>query len=150
MRVDEFPMRPPDQPVAPLFLLDADRDWIEFEEIVTTERILLSSAAIKEYEFIAYAADGTKWNMRYESPGFSIWTRLSRFIHTRKIVVPVRWNRCGTYRIDELRAAFLQAVEHDDDVLTQFVKRDDLIARLNTGATFGEFVRIWHWLAMDS
>ena len=60
MRVDEFPMRPPDQPVAPLFLLDADRDWIEFEEIVTTERILLSSAAIKEYEFIAYAADGTK------------------------------------------------------------------------------------------
>jgi hypothetical protein len=144
MRVDESQMRPPDQPIAPLFLCGADRDWIELKEIVATERILLRSATVKKYEFLAYAADETKWNMRYESPGLSIWTRLSQFTQTPKITVPLQWNRCGTYRIDELRAAFLQAVEHDDDVLTQFVERDDLITRLNAGATFGEFVRIWH------
>jgi hypothetical protein len=139
-----------DLPVAPLFLCDAKGDWIELETLVATKRILMRLDSGKEYNFTAYAANGTKWIMRYESPGFSIWSRLSQFRRTPKVVVPVRWDRRGTYNVDELRAVFLKAVEHDDDVLTQFVERDDLISRLKAASSFKDFVGVWEWLGMDS
>lgn len=94
-----------DLPAAPLFLCDAEGDWIELETLVARKRTLLRRYLGQEYSFTAYAANGTKWVMRYESPGFSIWTRLSQFMRTAKVVVPVRWDRGGIYTIDELRAA---------------------------------------------
>lgn len=113
--------QPIDLPVAPLFLCDADSDWIEFKSLIATEHTILRPASGKRYQFIAYAADESKWDMQYESPGSRGWTRLTQFFHRPKIVVPVRWDRRGKYDVDELRATFLKAVEHDDDVLTQFV-----------------------------
>jgi len=136
-------------PVAPLFLCDAEGDWIELESLVATERTLLRNDPRKKYEFIAYAAEETKWVMRYESPGFSVWTRLLAVVRTPKIVVPVLWDRRGKYQVSELRAAFLKAVEQDDDVLTQFVQRDDLVSRLSAAANFKEFMQVWEWLGMD-
>jgi hypothetical protein len=137
-------------PAAPLFLCDTKGDWIELETLVATQRTLLRLDFGKKYEFTAYAADGIKWTMRYESPEFSIWSRLSQFMSSNRVVVPVRWERREAYNIDELRAAFLKAVEHDDDVLTQFVERNDLVARLSAASTFKDFVVVWEWLGMDS
>ena len=139
-----------DLPIAPLFLCDEGEDWIELETQVATERNLFRLGSAKKYAFIAYAANETKWKMRYESPGFSIWTRLTQYLRTPKILVPVRWLHRGSYRIDELRSTFLKALEHDDDVLTQFVEREELISRLNAAGTFEELVRIWEWLSMDT
>jgi len=138
--------QPIDVPVAPLFLCTTDGDWIELEEIAATERTLLKLGTSRKYEFTAYAADETKWRMRYERPGFSIWARLFR---EYGIVVPVQWDRRGRYHIDELRAAFQRVVEHDLNVLPQSVERDDLLGRLRTAATFKEFVEIWKSLGND-
>ena len=140
----------PTIPHAPVFLCDSDGDWIELENNVASERTLFRLRSNRRYEFIAYAPDETKWTMMYESRGFSIWTRLTQYVRMPKVVVPVRWIRCGQYHVDELRAAFLRAVEKDDDALTQFVERDDLVNRLKAATTFAEFVRVWEWLAMDS
>jgi hypothetical protein len=115
-------------------------------ELAATERTLLKLGTSRKYEFTAYAADETEWRMRYERPGFSIWTRLFR---EYKIVVPVQWDRSGRYHIDELRAALLKAVEHNDNVPPQSVERDDLLNRLRAAATFKEFVEIWKGLGND-
>lgn len=139
-----------DLPVAPLFLCDAKGDWIELETLVATRRTILRLDSGKEHIFTAYAANGTKWTMRYESPGNSSWSRLTQFMGRPTIVVPVRWDRCGTYKLDELRSAFLRAVELDDDVLTQFVERDDLVSRLEAASSFRDFVAVWEWIRMDS
>lgn len=139
-----------DLPAVPLFLCDAGCTWIELEEIAATERALFRPRPAKKFEFIAYAADEAKWIMRYESPGFSVWTRLTRIFHKPKIVVPVEWARQAKYDLRDLRAAFLKAVEHDDDVLTQFKEPADVVGRLNATDSFTDFVKVWAWLGMDA
>jgi hypothetical protein len=142
--------QPNDLPVAPLFLCDEGEDWIELEAQVVTERKLFRHGSATKYELIAYAANETKWNMRYSSPGSSIWTRLKQLLRTENILVPVQWLDRGSYHVDELRGIFLKVVEHDDDVLTQFVEREALVSHLKAARTFEELVRIWEWLRMET
>jgi len=44
--------------------------------------------------------------------------------------IPVQWTETGRYRVDELRSIFIDAVDHDDDSLTQFVEAEELTRRL--------------------
>jgi hypothetical protein len=139
-----------DLPLAPLFLCDERSDWIELETRVETECKLFRLRSAKKYEFIAYAANQTKWKKQYETPRFSIWSRLIQYVRTPNVMVPIRWHDCGSYRIEELRCVFLKAVEHDDDALTQFVEREELIRRLNVATTFEDLVGVWDCLSLDS
>jgi hypothetical protein len=136
-------------PIAPLFLLDNSGEWIQFESTVATDHTLFRLRSAKRYEFIAYDANQTKWKKQYENPHFSIWNRFQQYIRSAKVVVPVRWDQIGRYDIEELRDLFLKAVQHDDDVLTQFVEREDLISLLNAATTFDDLVRIWDWLLTE-
>ncbi|MGJ5817380.1 hypothetical protein [Paludibaculum fermentans] len=136
-------------PCAPVFLCDGDGDWMQLEKTVKTERTLFRLHSAREFEFTAYAADETKWTLRYTCPGVPIWTRLRHLFTVPKIVVPVQWISHDRYPVNELRAAFLQAVENDDDVLTQFVERNDLVGQLKAAEGFGDFVRIWDSLGAD-
>ena len=134
-------------PIAPLFLSDYTAKWIELEATIITERKLFKPGATRQFEFIGYDACRTKWKMQYERPTSSVLDRLIQHFRAPNMIVPVRWQECGSYPIEELRAVFLKAVEHDDDVLTQFVEREELVQRLSNATEFEELLRIWNWLS---
>jgi hypothetical protein len=67
-----------------------------------------------------------------------------------RIDVPVQWTKIGSYNIEELRQSFIDAVAHDDDVLTQFVEREELVHRLRESDSFLDFIQVWEWLSHES
>ncbi len=65
------------------------------------------------------------------------------------IDVEVQWKDAKPYGIEELRRNFLDAVEHDDDILTQFVHREALFQRIRACESFEELVLVWEWLSAE-
>jgi len=49
----------------------------------------------------------------------------------------------------ELRDAYLDAVAHDDDVLTQFVEQSELRQRIQESHSFEDLIKIWQWMCTE-
>lgn len=141
-----FVRQPQKLPLPPVFLCDESGDWIELEETVETERSLYDLGASEKCEFIAYSANQTKWRMQYETPRLPRWPWVIRRLRRSSvIVVPVEWQECGSYSFEELRSMFVKRVT-EDDVLTQFVKPEELAARMAVATSFEALVDVWKWL----
>jgi hypothetical protein len=53
------------------------------------------------------------------------------------------------HSVTELRDAYLDAVAHDDDILTQFVEQDTLRKRIQQCRSFQDLVETWQWMSTD-
>ncbi len=141
-----FVREPENLPLLPVFLCDESGDWIELGEKVETERSLYDLVAREKCEFIAYSANQTKWKMEYETPRLPQWQWVIRRLRRSSVIaVPVEWCECGSYSFEELRSMFVKRVT-EDDVLTQFVKPEELAARIAAATSFEAVVDVWKWL----
>lgn len=142
-------------PTEPYFSCNSKQHAIELSETLETRSSVsqLTLVADADAEWIAFDASGAAWSFRYERPpgGFSLVTRLL----TKTLINPIRevavfWTRLRSYQFPELRDAYLDAIEHDDDILTQFVERDELLRRVRSSQSFHDLVETWRWMETDS
>jgi hypothetical protein len=136
-------------PAAPVFLVDSKDHWINLWNTPKTTIALARFLDAKQFEFTRYDANLTAWKVRWNLPELSLWDRIANVLGRTRIDVPVQWTLIGTYNIDELRRSFIEAVAHDDDVLTQFVEREELVRRLCDSDSFPDFIEVWEWLSHE-
>jgi hypothetical protein len=79
-----------------------------------------------------------------------MWGRIANLAGRSRVDLPVQWVEIGKYEIEKLRHSFIDVAVHDDDILTQFVERDELIRRLEKCDSFSDFVGTWRWLSHES
>lgn len=143
-----------DFPAVPYFLFAKDdRGYIELIEKLEV-RAKLSERALEgdaDAQIIAYDAEGIAWSFRWTRPevnrGFlgKVIARVQSPIHT----VDLLWTALRPYAIEELRTAYVGAIEEDDDILTQFADRDELTRRVEACENFGQILEVWQWAASE-
>jgi hypothetical protein len=62
----------------------------------------------------------------------------------------VHWSEPKPYALEELMRAFSTAVDRDDDILTQFVERDELKKRISATQSFAQLVDVYKWMETDT
>ena len=143
-------------PDSPVFLYSAESHWIDLRRTAPTTERTFRRFGGKQYYTTAYDANQIRWKAHWETvpKDTTIWTHLATSILARKLKdhrvdVPVQWTHDGDYPFAELRGICVEAVNHDDDILTQFVERSDLLKRLDRCETFHELIDVWEWLSVD-
>jgi hypothetical protein len=61
--------------------------------------------------------------------------------------VRYEYRSIGTYELETLQEALVDAVEKDDDVLTQFHESTELVTRLNLARSFDDVVDVLRFAA---
>jgi hypothetical protein len=100
---------------------------------------------------MVFDSEGVVWSFILERPNknLGILSKVLAQVYNPSREVNVFWTRCRDYQFDELRTAYLQAIELDDDSLTQFVERDGLVERVEKCADFQSLVEVWKWACTD-
>jgi hypothetical protein len=96
--------------------------------------------------------DGRKWQARAaEAPFEKNWWRvlLAHTVYNPRISVTVHWQAPRSYALDELRQAYLSAVDKDDDILTQFVEADELKKKIAAAESFDSLAAVYRWMQTD-
>ena len=137
-------------PVDPVFLFDPKTHWIDLWETAKATLTVAAFLGAKRFEFVGYDANLSLWTVSWKSPELSLWNRIANLAGHSRMSVPVHWTDTGRYKIGELRQNFIEAVVHDDDVLTQLVEPEELIRRLRECDTFLQLAQAWQWLKTDT
>ena len=135
--------------VAPVFLFDSRDPWIELWQTPKTLVRVACFLDSKKFIFVGYDANLTAWEVRWTNPGPSVWNRLAGIAGRNHVDVPVQWTEVGSYEIEKLRRNFMEAAAKGES-LTDFVERDELLARLERRVSFSDFVLTWNWLSLNS
>ena len=67
---------------------------------------------------------------------------LARTIYNPTVTVRYRYRSSGPYSVDELRATVQRVIEGNDDVLTQFRERAELMALLTQSQSFDDIAGV--------
>jgi hypothetical protein len=142
-------------PKGPLFIVSKKPRSFDFQakaktHIQATRLTLISTA---DSACLAFDSAGTVWSFCYERPpgGFSALARfLAHTFYNPVSRVSITWAMVRPYDFEELSQHYLAAIADDDDVLTQFVERDELCARVRACSTFAEMVATWRWQNTDT
>ncbi len=96
--------------------------------------------------------DGRKWQTRaVKAPFEKSWWRvlLAHTVYNPRILVTVQWHAPRSYALDELKQAYLSAVDKDDDILTQFVEADELKKKIAAAQSFDSVIEVYRWMQTD-
>lgn len=142
-------------PKGPIFIVSKRPRCFDFQTEAETHSLGNRLGFIKGTGSVTLAFDptGTVWSRSIESPqgGFSVIARvLAHTIYNPSCRLAINWTQVRSYDFDELRQHYLDAIADDDDVLTQFVERDELRSRVCKCATFADLVATWEWQETDS
>jgi hypothetical protein len=122
----------------PLFSLQGDRLLKAFDRYAD--------------DYIIYDEHGFEWKTDgYVTPApRRHWLLLPfRILFSPWIPVTYVWREPTEYSLDDLKAAYIKAVDMDDDILTQFVDADELIGRIQHARSFASLVEIYRWMFTD-
>lgn len=75
------------------------------------------------------------------------WQRL--FGSLREVDVAMEFAAPHPFTVDDFRLALRQAVDADDDILTQHESRDDILRKLDEVRTIPEVFRLYRWMRKD-
>jgi len=75
------------------------------------------------------------------------WRRI--FGRLRQVDVSMNFTAPHPYAIDDFKSALRQAVDADDDILTQHESREDIIQKLQDVRTIPEVFRLYRWMRKD-
>lgn len=139
---------------APFFRVFASRRWISLESDVRTADVRRSDVIRgRATEPVGYDSQGWVW-VPTPAPPIRRVGPIRRLLARRlydpiEFFVPVTWSRLRSYELRELRDAFIDAIDADDDILTQFVERDELMERVRSCSTFDSLLETWEWMETE-
>jgi hypothetical protein len=142
------------QPTGPCFVV-GPRGYFRFEpSFISIRQQARLLAVVNGFfaESTAFDRDGQKWRSTgLQSPYQKSWwtTLLANTVYNPRISVTLLWSEPERYSMDELKRAYLRAVDQDDDILTQFVGPTDLKSRISAACSFDELVEVYRWMETD-
>lgn len=142
--------------MAPVSVLCVGSDgWTSTESSLLPERSTTAAAFHKSWwrGVRFFHRNGHRYEVASAVPSQPLG-RLSKMlantIYNPKLTVRYEYQSTGSYELPELRQALVDAIEKDDDILTQFHEADELKQRLNVAGTFDDIVDVLHFAAMDT
>jgi hypothetical protein len=141
-------------PTGPCFVVGA-RGYLDFEERFSStqqEVGLRWALGIGRGVYSVYDANGLRWDLKHvESAYRRKWwlVLLARTGFAATIAATLRWHEPTEYSLEELRKAFMQAVDEDDDSLTQFAEARDIHQRVAVARSFAELADVFRWMQAE-
>jgi hypothetical protein len=144
----------PQLPTAPYFVCCRKQHWIQLSLTAETRAVVTRLTLLSDWDeqCTTYDADGATWRFRLERPasGFSALARFAaRVAYNPRHEVGVAWRRVRRYELPELKDAYVDAIDRDDDILTQFVEPEELRERVRRCESFQDLVETWRWMETD-
>src|SRR6476646_2736138 len=142
-----------EQPTTPFFLFDREKHFIDlYEAMGIGQRVSqLTLVSAWDSHCVVYDSLGVAWAFRFDcaKSKYSWWDKFLAQFYNPAGTSNVTWHRQQNYAFSELQKAFLDALAHDDDILTQFVEEGDLRSRIQRSANFPELLETWRWMQTD-
>jgi hypothetical protein len=145
------------QPTAPYFLWNSSQhffDCVTAASAAAAGTRVSRVALVKGYDShcTIYDSEGTAWGFHFvgRKEKYSLLDRLLAKVYNPSREFPVSYSQLRHYQFAELQRAYLDAVAHDDDVLTQFVEADELTKRIKQCSDFKELFETWQWMQTDT
>jgi len=136
-------------PSLPAFLWDPSTGHFDFQEEVPVRTMASRLGLIGGYDdhSVVFDSEGRLWKFRLEGSVErpSVLSRILAQFYNPSREVAVAWTLQRNYVFEELQAAYIRAVEMDDDILTQFVEFDELFERVEKCESFSDIVATWQW-----
>lgn len=135
------------KPEFPLICIDPEL----FVDLVNTESFLSLSTAYSLISTnqregpVVYDRAMNEWSYEQTSDRVknNFFTRiLAKTVYNPNIAVNVIWTYLGTYDLEELKKDLTDAVEADDDILTQYVDGDIIKNELSKQKTFDDVISL--------
>jgi len=96
--------------------------------------------------------DGRKWQAKgAEAPFKKSWWRvlLANSVYNPRVSVTILWHEPKPFDLEELKQAYLKAVDKDDDILTQFVEAAELKKKIAEAQSFDSLIEVYRWMETD-
>jgi hypothetical protein len=93
---------------------------------------------------VLYGPDGLAHvveNLEATTP-LSGFRKLLSYLYNPQVTAVVTYQAARPYDIDELRQALLSAIDQDDDILTQWHERDELLGRVRNARSYDELLQV--------
>ena len=98
---------------------------------------------------VFYDRGGEKWELLSLTPARPV-SRIRRlFSGLRPIAVRAEFRSTGKYSLDEIRATMRAAVEADDDILTQFHDKKQVLDWVDKAESVGRMFNLYRWITKD-
>ena len=141
-----------DQPTTPFFLFDQKKRFIDLCERIEFDKRVSQLALVDRWDLccLIYDSAGNVWEFRFRhAKEYSSLAKLLAQFYNPVKPISLTWHQHRTYELSELQKAYLEALAHDDDILTQFVEEDELRKRIEQSANFSELLETWRWMNTD-
>jgi hypothetical protein len=140
-------------PALPFFVFDRKKHFLCLYETEWSQQIAFRSTIASKWDSrcMVYDAAGVRWEFRFQpsKPEYSWLDKFLANFYNPLEPVSVSWKRGENYAFSELQEAYLDALDHDDDILTQFVEEAELRKRIEESTAFSELVETWRWTETD-
>jgi hypothetical protein len=127
--------------------------WLEPAFPARQRTTLLGAISGQFSRLIAYDANGRKWLSKGINSSYQrTWWRvlLANTVYNPRMTIDLVWSEPVPYALDELKRAYVHAVDLDDDILTQFVDAPELKERILLAQSFDELVAVYEWMTTDN
>ena len=142
-----------EQPATPCFAYNSRKHFLYLWNQIEMDKRVSRLTLVTQWDrhCTVYDPSGAAWNFRFEhnGKGYSWLDRVLAEIYNPAKEMPVVWSRIRSYETAELRSAYLEALAHDDDILTQFVEADELSDRIQRCQSFADLIATWQWMETD-
>ena len=129
--------------------------WTETEPALLTERTTSAVAFHKPWwrGVRFFHRDGHCYEVRSAVPAeplLPLSKLLANTVYNPRLTVRYEYVSRGPYDLSELRQAVSDAIDNDDDILTQFHEADELNQRLALAQSFDDVVAVLDFAALDT
>ena len=139
-------------PTGPCFVF-GDRGYLDFEEHCNVSRARLQWAiGIGRGIYTVYDANGFRWDLKHVKSAYQRrWWLVLLAITVFNPIIPVslHWHEPTEYSLEELQRAFSNAVDKDDDILTQFAEPQEIKQRISAAQSFAELADVYRWMQTE-
>ena len=123
--------------------------WVEAESSLLSERVTTARAFhLRWWDGVRlFHRDGNCYEVasaateQHLSPLSEL---LANTFYNPRLVVRYEYRSSGAYELETLKRALMEAVDKDDDILTQFHESGEIKAQLNLARSFDDVVEVLH------
>src|ERR1051325_11702603 len=117
--------------------------WTQIEPSLAPERTMTAYAFHREWWRTArfFQRDGLRYQVASAVPTRplpALSKLLASTVYNPTLTVRYEYRAIGRYELSELQRAVIDAIDKDDDILTQFHEAEELTRRVHAARTFDE------------
>ena len=133
-------------------IMIGDGGWTDTAESLEVERTTSAYGFHKPWwkGVTFFHRDGTRYEMLTATPAQWMPPKfLALTIYNPSVLVRYDYRSVGPYEVDDLKQALADAIDQDDDILTQFHEADELKELLGNAKTFDGVLKVLRFAARE-